>query len=82
MKLCIVLLKMCTAHQLLSDGPSKAVNRMVESDTQCYCASNQNERDFKLSAAEFAYSFAASDDFVLSPSKISVKRNWNQHWKC
>lgn len=67
MKLCSIKLKIFSARDLQTDGTSEVMNRVVEKYIPCCCEHKEKAWDMVLSAADFAYNSAITEDIGVSP---------------
>ena len=67
-----VKLKMSTSRHTRTDGETAIMKRMVKNYLRSYLSSHQNDCDKLLSAAEFAYKSAVTEDPGMSPFEMDL----------
>lgn len=69
---CGVQLKTSSVRHPQTDGASEVMKRVIENYIRCYCECKQEDWDKLLTAAEFAYNSAVSEDLGMSPYEVDL----------
>lgn len=73
MSLCVITLRMSTAHHPQTDGCSEITIRILENFLRCFCDHHQTNWNELLTAAEFSYNSAHITHLNMSPFELDPR---------